>query len=432
MRKFSGSLILLILLCFLCGCTQKTSQPTPKDALFCDNITDHVQSVEQLHVATQTTSHSNDSSAAIAYDTTYAMWFPVMDYAETLTGQDAEGFRAAIRKRFQNAAAMGINTVFLHVRAYQDAYYSSELFPMGSYADTAIAYDPLKIMTEEAHALSLSVQAWINPLRGPDDAGMEAMDNTYPVRQWYDNAQTNGTYLVKVDGRWWLNPAYPEVRQLIADGAEEILQNYDVDGIHIDDYFYPTTDAAFDQAAFTESGASDLAAFRLKQTNDMVQLLYQTVHAANPNAVFSISPQGTLQGNYSSQFADVKTWASQSGYCDMLIPQIYFGFENETAPFADTVSLWTQAVTCPEVSLVIGIGTHKYGKEDVWAGSGSTEWQEHSDIPARQVEFLLSLEHIGGIAIYDYSTTFAPDTAAEGMAQQVAAITEMLTKQTLN
>ncbi len=425
MQKITGLLTAAVLLLTLCGCTQKTSQPSPKDALFCDNLAEQVQSVEQLHIATEPTA-APDSSQVLSYDKTYAMWFPVMDYAETLTGKSADHFRTAMRERFQKAADMGINTVFLHVRAYQDAYYSSALFPMGSYASDALDYDPLAIMTEEAHALQLSVHAWINPLRCQKDAGMAAMDNCYPIRQWYDDTEKNGTYLVKVDDYWWLNPAYPEVRQLIADGAAEIVRNYDIDGIHLDDYFYPTTDASFDAQAFQQSGNASLSKFRLEQTSAMLRLLYETVHNIKPDAVLSVSPQGTMQGNYDSQFSDVKRWASESGYCDMLIPQVYFGFENETAPFEDTVALWTKTATCADVSLVIGIGTHKYGKEDIWAGTGSREWQENLDIPSRQVKFLLAMEHIDGIAVYDYSTTFKPDTAAAEMAQQVAAMAELL------
>ena len=425
MHKLTGLLIIPTLILTFCGCTQKASRSTPKDAMFCDNIADQVQTVEQLHVTPGTTALTDQTDPVLSDERTYAMWFPYVDYAETLAQKDAASFRSAMQGRFSQAADMGINTVFLHVRAYQDAYYPSTLFPMGSYAED-IDFDPLEIMIEEAHRLSLSVHAWINPLRCPDDAGMAAMDEKYPVASWYADTEKNGSYLGKVDDHWWLNPAYPEVRQLITEGVAEILRNYAVDGIHLDDYFYPTTDPSFDAAAFQESGSSDLSAFRLEQTNALMHELYKTVHQIQPKAILSVSPQGTMRGNYDSQYADVRTWASQPGYCDMLIPQIYFGFENETAPFADTVSLWTSIATREEVSLVVGIGTHKVGKEDIWAGSGSAEWQNHLDIPSRQVEFLQSLDRVNGIAIYDYSTTFSPDTASESMAQQVLAITEML------
>ncbi|MCD8219998.1 MAG: family 10 glycosylhydrolase [Ruminococcus sp.] len=225
---------------------------------------------------------------------------------------------------------------------------------------------------------------------------------------------------------WWLNPAYPEVRQLIVDGVAEIVSQYDVDGVHLDDYFYPTTDPAFDAAAFAESGADDLLTFRLAQTSRMVQLIYDTVKAQDQSLIVSISPQGTMRGNYDSQYADVQLWASETGYCDVLIPQIYYGFKNENAPFEDTVAIWTQTVTSDCVSLVVWICTYKLGCEDTWAGTGSTEWVGHLDIPQRQVEFLLQLDGVDGIAIYDYDTTFEPETAVNAMAKQVDAITGLL------
>ncbi len=425
MKKWMYWILTGLILCSTPGCTQKTGNSVPEDAMFCDNLAERVQE-EQLHVETATgiTEFSPSDSAPV-----YAMWFPVMEYADTLQGKSQDEFRQAMRKRFQKTADLGINTVYLHVRAYQDAYYPSERFPWGSYADADIDFDPLAVLLEEAHAQNLSAHAWINPLRCPTDKAMQEMNDQYTIKQWYNSPEKNGTYLVQVENNWWLNPAYPEVRQFIADGAAEIAERYPVDGIHIDDYFYPTTDSSFDLAAFSESGGTDLTAFRLEQTNAMVQAIYQAVKKADAAMQFSISPQGTMQGNYAHQYADVKRWASEPGFCDVLIPQIYYGFENETAPFIDTVSAWTEAVTAESVSLVVGIGTHKMGKEDTWAGSGCHEWQEHSDIPQRQVEYLLQCKDVSGIAIYDYDTTFAPETAAEAMAQQVQAIQALLRPQ---
>ena len=120
-------------------------------------------------------------------------------------------------------------------------------------------YDPFSILLEEAHQLHLSVHGWVNPLRLQKDSAMAAMPDSYPVKQWYSDPQKNGTYLCKVGEYWWLNPAYPEVRQLVADGVAEILAQYHVDGIHLDDYFYPTTETAFDAAAFADAKADDLA-----------------------------------------------------------------------------------------------------------------------------------------------------------------------------
>lgn len=404
------------LLAFLSGCAAQTEQSVPENAAFCDDITKHVQQVEQLHVASGTTDCTPDDTetAAYHYDTVYGMWFPYLDYGEILAGKTADQFRDAVRQRFQQVADMGINTVYLHLRAFGDAYYQSALFPP---AKEVGDYDPFSILLEEAHQLHLSVHGWVNPLRLQKDSAMAAMPDSYPVKQWYSDPQKNGTYLCKVGEYWWLNPAYPEVRRLVADGVAEILAQYHVDGIHLDDDFYPTTETAFDAAAFADAKADDLGAFRLEQVNAMVQQIYSTVKAASPAIQLSISPQGTMDGNYTKQYADVRRWGTETGYCDVLIPQLYYGFANETAPFAETLQTWTETVSSESVSLVIGIGTHKCGKEDTWAGSGSMEWCSEPTLPIRQAKLALETNGTDGVAVYDYETTFQPDTAADALSQ---------------
>ena len=199
------------LLAFLSGCAAQTEQSVPENAAFCDDITKHVQQVEQLHVASGTTDCTPDDTetAAYHYDTVYGMWFPYLDYGEILAGKTADQFRDAVRQRFQQVADMGINTVYLHLRAFGDAYYQSALFPP---AKEVGDYDPFSILLEEAHQLHLSVHGWVNPLRLQKDSAMAAMPDSYPVKQWYSDPQKNGTYLCKVGEYWWLNPAYPEVR----------------------------------------------------------------------------------------------------------------------------------------------------------------------------------------------------------------------------
>ena len=207
-----------------------------------------------------------------------------------------------------------------------------------------------------------------------------------------------------------MNPAYPEVRQLIADGVSELVTQYEIDGVQIDDYFYPTTDASFDAAAFAESGATDRSAWRKEQCNRMVQAMYNAVKQTNPKVLFGISPQGTLSGN-EKQSADVQTWGQTAGYCDYLLPQLYFGFQNSTAPFAETAAFWAEQVTCPDVSLWIGICTYKIGQQDTWAGNGMTEWQTDSQVVSKELELLCNMDGIDGAAIYDYASTFQPESS---------------------
>ena len=118
----------------------------------------------------------------------------------------------------------------------------------------------------------------------------------------------------------------------------------------------------------------------------MVQAMYNAVKQTNPKVLFGISPQGTLSGN-EKQSADVQTWGQTAGYCDYLLPQLYFGFQNSTAPFAETAAFWAEQVTCPDVSLWIGICTYKIG------------------------QLLCNMDGIDGAAIYDYASTFQPESS---------------------
>ena len=356
-----------------------------------------------------------------------SIWIPFMIYENWLSGKSESQFRDSVRNAFQNCKNLGLNTVFLHVRAYCDAYYYSELFPKGFHFTGN--YDPLQIMLEEAHAFNLSVHAWINPLRAQSAETFTSLDEKFLLRQWFDDSVKNGTYLVNENGRYYLNPAYPEVRQLVADGVTEILENYAIDGIHIDDYFYPTTNPDFDRQAFSESSASDLDDWRRNNCNELIKLLYQTVKNFNPEIPFSISPQGNFKVNYEELYADVKLWSSQEGYCDMIIPQIYYGFQNDTCPFAETAALWAETVTVPK--LVIGLGAYKTGFSDQWAGSGQSEFLTDSTVIARELDYIANLENVAGIALYSYPSIFEPEQeVAQIVSEQKQQIADAFQKNT--
>jgi uncharacterized lipoprotein YddW (UPF0748 family) len=329
----------------------------------------------------------------INYQNQIGEWFPYMDYAEYMQNKSADEFRSAVREKFSAAAAETVNTVYVHVRAWGDAYYNSEIFPKGTYLDGD--YDPLQIMIEEAHALNLSLHAWINPLRCQTPEQLKELPDDFILKEWIDT-----DYMSLVNGRYYLNPAYDEVIDLICSGAEEICTNYDVDGLHIDDYFYPTTDTAFDESAFSASESDDLSQWRLDNCSRMVHSIYEAIKSIDSNILFGISPQGNISANYSTQYADVRLWGSTDGYCDYIVPQIYFGFNNETCPFAETLSAWESLVTNKNTSLIIGLAAYKLGTEDKWAGAaGEQEWIENDDIISRQIDTVQN-SSAAGYALY--------------------------------
>lgn len=364
--------------------------------------------------------YGNNSYNALNYTTQKAMWFTFFDYANILQNKSQSQFKANITKEFTNAKNMGINTVYVHVRSHSDAYYKSDIFPWGVYCTGKIgsgpSYDPLKVMIESAHSLGLSFHAWINPMRGMTTSEMDSLSSKYTTKKWYNDENFRGNYIVEVGGRWYLNPAYSEVRELISAGVEEIVSKYNVDGIHIDDYFYPTTQSEFDSGAFAISGSSNLASWRRSNASSMVKGMYNAVKSKNKTVLFGISPQGSIDINENVQYADVKLWSRQSGYCDYIAPQIYYGYKNQSCPFDDMLNDWTALANSSQIDLIIGVCTYKLGLVDQWAGSGKNEWVDDKNVPSRQIQDALDA-NVDGVAIYSYSSTFSPPSSVSDLIE---------------
>ncbi|MBR2283475.1 MAG: family 10 glycosylhydrolase [Ruminococcus sp.] len=352
----------------------------------------YIQGEEQLYL-------DKPDSTALNYSYQVGRWFPYMHFADYMQGCTEEEFRRNIRERFRSAAAEGVNTVYLHVHPCGDAYYQSDIFPPGTYLDGD--YDPLAIMIEEAHDTGLSAHAWINPLRCQTTGQMMAMPESFILRQWAEDSSCG--CIKTVGDRWYLDPSYPEARELICRCTAEIIEKYHPDGIHIDDYFYPTTDTEFDHAEFESSGSSDLSAWRTENCTAMVKELYDTVHSYDEGIIFGISPQGNINADYSKQYADVRLWSGIPGYCDYIVPQIYFGFLNETCPFEPTLRQWEALTESSTVQLVIGLAEYKQGQEDIWAGTaGENEWLDDPTVLEREIQ-LVRDSTANGYALYGNS-----------------------------
>lgn len=403
-----------------CGTSDKTADYSSRPHLY-----DYEQTLLQLGIDSEENTDTCKTYTPLNFSPQYAMWFTVNDYPDILLNKTEEEFTACIKERFSNAKALGINTVYVHARAFGDSYYKSELFSRGLFMSPDADFDPLEIMIKTAHEMELSIHAWINPMRCQSEVQMQAMSDEFTLKKWYSDKEKNGKYIVSVEDRYWLCPAYSEVRKFIAEGAAEIVRNYDVDGIHIDDYFYPTTSRDFDAEAFSESNMGSLSEFRKEQCSLLVKEIYDAVKNENKDVLFGISPQGTIKGN-STQYADPEKWCSEEGYCDYIVPQVYFGLKNETAPFRETVSLWKDLVTNEDIELIIGICTYKMGREDIYAGSGKMEWIEDHGVSSKEAR--IAHEMGLGIALYSYNSTFCPENdIAEDMEKERSAFSVILT-----
>lgn len=406
MKRFVG--ILICIVAVFVGCSNNNTSPKTTSSVKTSDSVTVTQSLQTEKIELSMKFASNSTYHPLNFKCQKAVWFSYIDIADMLTNKTKTQFQKSISEAFENVKDLSCNTVYVHVRPFGDAFYNSQIYPQTRFYTGKVLenspYDAFEIMVEEAHRCGLSIHAWINPLRCEKEEYFVDYNDEFLLKKWYNSKEYNGKYLVKVDDseRLWLNPAYKEVRKLICDGITEIIRNYNVDGIHIDDYFYPTTDENFDIDAFSQSSKTSLSDFRLNNTTALVSEIYQAVKKENENVLFGISPQGNISNNYNELYADVKRWAGEKGFCDYIVPQIYYGFENEYQPFETVLKQWNE-ITCDDVKLVIGLAYYKIHTEG--------EFMENTGIISRQFELSQSLSDFSGVAFYNYKNIFETKNA---------------------
>jgi uncharacterized lipoprotein YddW (UPF0748 family) len=355
-----------------------------------------------------------------------AVWISYLELNGLLTNQSKEQFTKNIRGVFDNCAAYGLNTVIVHVRPFADAIYKSQYYPW-SYLCTGVegvdpGFDPLAIMVEEAHARNLRIEAWLNPYRIRNANSKYAICDTNPAVKWLS---AGDSAVIVHNGVTSYNPASKKAQDLIVNGVREIVRNYNVDGIHIDDYFYPTTatgavDMSFDASSYRAyvngGGQLSQADWRRRNVETLLKAMYSAIKEEDPDVLFGISPQSSVYNNYNALFLDVAKIASTPGYCDYICPQIYFGYQNQAQPYQETLESWNNMVTCKDVDLYVGLAAYKVGAPDQWAGTGKNEWLNHTDLLARMVKTARNQSSYKGFVLYRYDSLFAPE---QGVATHV-------------
>ncbi len=379
-----------------------------------------------MHIEYNTSYIPSNEYIPLNYDEQKSVWISYIDLDPMITGKAKDEFKSAFSQACENIKGLGCNTVYVHVRSFGDAYYESAYYPWSKgitgYAGQKPDYDPLEIMVDCAHQNGLSFHAWINPLRCETQENLSKLDSGI-LSEWYNDTEKYSEYLVKVkdDEHYWLNPAVEDVRSLICSGAEELCRNYKIDGIHMDDYFYPTTEEYFDSEAYIEAGASmALSDWRLDNCSKMVSEIYDTVKSVNQDILFGISPQGNIENNYSYMYADIKKWCSEDGYIDYIVPQIYFGYDNPTKPFEKTAEEWSDIAKQGNTKLVIGLAPYKIAEEE--------EFSLNVGIISNQIKTSEKLENYGGVALYNYINIFSPEESlSERLDKEIVLIKKALT-----
>ena len=225
-------------------------------------------------------------------------------------------------------AKCGINAVFFQIRSKADAYYDSAYEPWSKTitgtAGKDPGYDVLKFLIDQTHARGMQFHAWINPYRietrSSATASFSDLDSRIPASYVKDYSK------IRV-----YNPALPEVQDRIAAIVKEIITKYDVDGLHMDDYFYPSLESGEsmdDAAEFSRygSGYATVQDFRRGNVDKVIRKIHETIQSTRPEVAFTVSPQGNNSNNYNGQYADVASW-TKNGWIDVIIPQCYYKVE---------------------------------------------------------------------------------------------------------
>ncbi|WP_446724989.1 glycoside hydrolase family 10 protein [Nocardiopsis sp. N85] len=336
------------------------------------------------------------------------------------TGLTPAQQRAELTTLYDRTVDNGMNAVFVQIRPTADAFWPSPHEPWSEWLTGTQGrdpgYDPLAFAVEQAHARGLEFHGWFNPYRVAMHADLGRLAADHPARR---NPEWTFTY----GGRLYYDPGIPEVREFVIEAMMHAVENYDMDGVHFDDYFYPYPVAGQeipDADTFAEygDGYDDIGDWRRENVNAMVREMDAAVHAAKPHAKFGISPFGIWRNSatdrrgsatnglqsYDAQFADSRRWVHE-GWVDYINPQVYWEIGLPVADYAVLVPWWEQVVEGTDVHLYIGQAAYKVGNAGAWSDPREL---------ARHLEF--NRDHPGVLGDVYFSAKSLRTNAADAMA----------------
>lgn len=349
------------------------------------------------------------------------VWVSYMELSmENESSKTQKAFEDKFTEIAQKCRESGFNTLIVQVRPFCDALYKSNYFPWshiltGTQGENP-QYDALQIMCDICKENNLKIHAWINPYRVSSNETPSKLSDNNPYIK-------NPEIAIKTDNGIFLDPSNETAQQLISDGVKEIAENYDVDGIQFDDYFYPTEDESFDKKQYEayiekygKENSMSLDNWRMQNVNTLICKVYRTIKSVDLSVEFGISPQGNI-GNNDGLYADVKSWCTCKGFADYICPQIYFSLENPALTFEDCLDSWTSLDFDENVKLYVGLGGYKAGNgeydEETWLLSDS--------ILADEYDILRNNKSVRGFMLYSYSC-LEDDTAKKEINNLINAL----------
>lgn len=351
-----------------------------------------------------------------------AVFLSYIEINDYIKNTNQEISKSNIRKIINNIKSMNLNTIILQVRAASDAIYDSKIFPKSLYLvnnEQASYYDVLAYFIKEAHKYNVKVIAWINPYRVRTTNNINTITENNPAYK-YLNTDT-----IYIENGVYFNPSKKEVTDLIVRGVEEVLE-YKVDGILFDDYFYPNTniDEKDYQEYIKNNDYVSPENYRLDIINNMIKKVYKK--CKEKNIPFGISPDGNIENNYNSHYADIKTWLKSDEYIDFIMPQIYYGFYNSSRDYINTLKEWESYIINNNIDLYVALAFYKVGQYDKYARDGSNEWLMNDDIIMREILLSRNAKNYKGFSLFRYNNIFNEDTFTNNTVKEIENLKKII------
>ncbi len=295
-------------------------------------------------------------------------------------------------QRLEQLKAVGCNAVIVQIRPSADAFYASKIEPWSHYLTgrqdepPSPYYDPLVFMVNETHKRNMEFHAWFNPFRALVDSKKNPNPPGHVTR-------THPEWVISYGGKSYLDPGIPEARQYVISVIADVVKRYDIDAVHLDDYFYPYRIAGKpfgDAKTYNKYGqGKDMADWRRNNVSLFISLLNTEIKHIKPHMKLGISPFGVWrnkskdpegsatragQTNYDDLFADVLLWM-QKGWIDYLMPQLYWEHSNHAAPFGELMPWWYGH--CYKRHVYYGLGLYRMSDAPTgpWKSVNELLWQ---------------------------------------------------------
>ncbi|MCL2560432.1 MAG: family 10 glycosylhydrolase [Turicibacter sp.] len=344
-----------------------------------------------------------------------------------------EQFKKEFADILATCRKFNLNALFFQVRPEGDAFYPSGVNPWSQYltgeqgtSPGVPGFDPLTYLITATHQAGMEFHAWLNPYRLTPSTG-KAKDRKAALEFLSPShyARRHPDWVYFYHGQLFLDPGVPAVTEFMVATVDEILNNYAVDAIHLDDFFYPYpylkdgkmhyfSDTSPDKKTYEKyrtDASQTIEKWREANINGLVYHLHQTIQRYNRSTgkyvEFGISPFGiwaseeeaiggskTSPGQLSSlqEYVDTKLWI-EAGWIDYIVPQVYWAFDNELSPFDVVAQWWNDVVAGTGVKLYIGLGLYLYEEDQLW--------QDPEEI-IQQLKFIRQLPNVDGFVFFTY------------------------------